>query len=62
LQLRRGYGAPKTDLGLKLGLAAYYSRFGLYTSYSYSFTNNFADGAGSLHTEIFRSGISYRIL
>jgi hypothetical protein len=57
----KNLGIPKTDLGIKLGLAAYYKRYGLIAGYSYGLSNYLPGTETSLHTELFRLGISYRI-
>jgi hypothetical protein len=65
LDADKDLGTPKTDVGLRLGLAAYYHRYGLTASYSYGLSNYLSYvipyGSTSLHTELFNLGISYKI-
>jgi len=60
------YGGPKSDVRVRLGLAAYYQKFGITASYSHGLTDfnsgALADGpVPSLHLEVLRIGLSYRI-
>jgi hypothetical protein len=59
-------GKPDADVRAKLGLAAYYKKFGITASYSHGFVDFnsglLADGpVPSMRIEIFRLGLSYRI-
>jgi hypothetical protein len=59
-------GTTKSDVRLRLGLAAYYQKFGITASYSHGLAN-FNSGALSdsvlptLRVEVLRIGLSYRI-
>jgi hypothetical protein len=59
-------GAPATEIRARLGLAAYYQKFGITASYSHG-TKDYNSGLASdsvlptLYTELFRVGLSYRI-
>lgn len=58
---------PATDVRPRIGLAAYYQRFGLVASFSKGLhdynSGKLSDSTlPTLHTELFRIGLSYRIL
>jgi len=60
------YGNPDNDVRVRLGLAAYYQKFGITASYSRGLTNfnsgALADGpVPPLYRQVFRLGLSYRI-
>ena len=61
LDADKDLGAPKTDVGLSLGLAAYFNRFGVTAGYAYGLSNYLSGGNTSLHTGLCRLSISYKI-